>query len=114
MVRVLRYIFATANPSNPEELVNRLNAAITEANEEIMTAAEQLIERGFKKGIEEGIEKGREKERRDMLLLLLRERFDEVPSSVVARVNAADMDQLVSWIHRGLRAATLASVFDDA
>ena len=130
MVRVLRYIFATASSNNPEEVVNRLNAAIAEANEEIMTAAEQLMERGFKKGIdkgieqgiekgiekgiERGIEKGREKERRDMLLLLLRERFEDVPSSVVVRVNAADMDQLVTWIHRGFHAATLASVFDEA
>jgi Putative transposase, YhgA-like len=62
---IMRYIFATNEPDRPEELVQRLLAAVgEEGKEEIMTAADQLMERGR----EQGLEKGREQGRREMLL----------------------------------------------
>jgi hypothetical protein len=47
---------------------------------------------------------------RDALMTLLRTRFDEVPDDAVARVEAADKAQLMTWIVRVLSAPTL----DDA
>jgi hypothetical protein len=44
---IMRYIFATNEPDRPEDLVLRLLAAVgEEGKEEIMTAADQLMERG--------------------------------------------------------------------
>jgi flagellar biosynthesis/type III secretory pathway protein FliH len=85
-----------------------------ESREEIVTAAEQLIERGRKEGLEKGLkkglEKGRESERREVLLELLCARFDTLPESAAARVRSADPAQLKRWLVRVVTAPTLADV----
>jgi hypothetical protein len=97
---IMRYIFATNEPGRPDELVKRLLAAVgAEGKEEIMTAAEQLMERG------------REQERRGMLLKQLHRRFGVLPDSVVARVAAADMAELDTWSMNLLSAPVLDDVF---
>jgi hypothetical protein len=45
-----------------------------------------------------------------MLLKLLRARFGELPEAAVARVNAAELEQLDTWAERVLYAQTLADV----
>jgi flagellar biosynthesis/type III secretory pathway protein FliH len=104
----MRYIFATNEPERPEELVLKLLAALgEEGKEEIMTAADQLIERGR----EQGREQGRELGRREMLLDLLRERYGALPDAAVARVNAASLEELQGWSKRVLSAPSLDDVF---
>ena len=100
LVLIMRYIFATNEPDKPEELVARLLAVVgDESKEEIMTAADQLMERG------------REQERREMLLDQLRERFGLLPNAVVARVTAAGLAELRAWSKRVLTAPGLDDVF---
>jgi hypothetical protein len=107
LVLILRYIFAVSEPKEPKELVERLLAAMgDEGKEEIMTAAEQLEERGRQKGELAG--------RREMLLDLLRERFGPLPDATVARVGASDMAQLVVWTKRILTAPALDDIFREA
>ena len=99
LVRIWRYIFQVSAPEQPEVLVARLAAALgDEAKEEIVTAAEQLEERG------------RQQAGRDILLDLLHERFDPLPDTALARVAAADLAQLRAWTKRVLKAPTLDDV----
>jgi len=107
-VLIMRHIFLTNEPGKPEELVARLLAAVgEEGKEEIMTAADQLMERGREQGIKQGVEVGR----REMLLDQLRERFGALPDTVVARVTAAGLAELRTWSKRVLTAPGLDEVF---
>jgi predicted transposase/invertase (TIGR01784 family) len=104
LVLIMRYIFATNEPNKPEELVRRLLAAMgEEGKEEIMTAADQLMERGREQGIKLG--------RREMLLDQLRERFGALSDAVVAQVTAAGVTELQAWSKRVLTAPALDDVF---
>jgi hypothetical protein len=94
----MRYILEVNDPAQPEEIVARLAAAVEEAQEEIVTAADQLREQG------------RQQERRDMVLRMLRAKFGTLPDDVIARVTAADMERLWVWAERLLSAPSL----DDA
>jgi predicted transposase/invertase (TIGR01784 family) len=97
---IMRYIFATNEPDQPEALVQRLLAAVgNEGKEEIMTAADQLMERGRAQG------------RREMLLDVLRQRFGELPGATVAQVAAAGLEELQAWSKRMLTAPRLDDVF---
>ncbi len=105
---MMRYIFATNEPDRPEELVRRLLEVVgEEGKEEIMTAADQLIERGMERGREQGREQGR----REMLLDMLRGRFGALPDAVVARVAAAGLAELRAWSMSLLTAPALDDVF---
>ncbi len=108
LVLIMRYIFLTNEPGKPEELVARLLAAVgEEGKEEIMTAADQLMERGREQGLKQGLELGR----REMLLDLLRERFGVLSGAVIARVTAAGLVELQAWSKRVLTAPGLDDVF---
>lgn len=98
LVRIMRYILEVNEPAQPEEIVARLAAAVEEAKEEIVTAADQLREQG------------REQASREIVLRQLRAKFGALPDEVVARVVAADMERLWAWTERLLTAPTL----DDA
>jgi hypothetical protein len=108
LVLIMRYIFATNEPNKPEELVQRLLGAVgEEVKEELMTAADQLMERGREQGIKQGLEQGR----REMVLDLLRERFGVLPDATVAQVTAAGLAELQAWSKRVLTAPRLDDVF---
>jgi flagellar biosynthesis/type III secretory pathway protein FliH len=112
LVLIMRYIFAVNEADKPEELVARLIAAVgDEDKEEIMTAADQLIERGREQGLKQGLEQGVEQGRREVLLDQLRERFGALPSAVVARVTAAGLGELRAWSKGVLTAPGLDDVF---
>lgn len=81
----------------------KLIAAVGEEDkEEIVTAADQLIERGRAQG--------REQERREILLDQLRARFGALSDEVVGRVKNADMGTLRVWSLKVLTAPALADV----
>ncbi|MEO7328574.1 MAG: hypothetical protein ABI193_08355 [Minicystis sp.] len=85
----------------------QLNAALgDEFKEEIVTVAEQLIERGRQQGLEKGLEKGLE-HGRGMLLDQLGERFGALTDEVIARVMAASPSELRTWGKRVLTASRL-------
>jgi flagellar biosynthesis/type III secretory pathway protein FliH len=77
-------------------------------SEEIMTAGEQLIERGRKEGLEKGLKKSQE-----ILMKLLRARFDALPEAAAARIHAATSAQLDVFFDRVLTAPTLDDVLAD-
>jgi hypothetical protein len=79
-----------------------LDVVGVEYAEDIMTAGEQLIERGRKAGQEQSLVK------------LLCSRFGALPETVAARIRAANSAQLDAWFDRALTAATLHDVLDEA
>jgi len=100
LVLIMRYILAVNEPDRPEKLIARLLAVTgKEGKEEIMTAAEQLMERG------------RQQERREMLLEQLCDRFGTLPEAAVARVTGAGLAELRAWAKRVLTASALDDVF---
>jgi hypothetical protein len=101
---IWRYILVTNGQATPEEVVAQLLDVVgVEHTEEIMTAGEQLMERGRKDGLKEA--------REESVLKLLRSRFGAVPEPVVARIHAADSTRLAAWFDRALAAAALDDVF---
>ncbi len=91
-----------------------LNEAVgSDENEELLSVADQLIERGRKEGLEKGLEKGLEEGQRKLLLKMLGVRFGALSKAIVARVSAADTTQIELWAERVLTAPTLAKVFRD-
>jgi len=105
LVLIWRYILVTNPSATPDAVVAQLLDVVgVEHEEEIMTAGEQLIERGRKEGERKGEERS--------LLKLLRARFGTLPEAAVARVYAADTTRLDAWLDRVLTAATLDEVLD--
>ena len=90
-----------------------LAAAGKEDEEEIVTAAEMLIQRGVERGLEKGREQGLEQGERKTLLKQLRSKFGPVSDAAAGRVNAAGVAQLDVWLERVLTAQTLEDVLDD-
>jgi hypothetical protein len=94
----------------PDEAFSRCDVAQllgvvgVEHTEEIMTAGEQLIERG--------VERGRKAEQERSVLRLLRARFGALSDAAAARIHAADRARLDTWFDRALTAATLDDVLD--
>ncbi|WP_437767224.1 Rpn family recombination-promoting nuclease/putative transposase [Sorangium sp. So ce281] len=107
---IWRYILATNERDEADEVLQRLLAAAGEPwKEEIVSAADQLMERGRQQGLREGLREGR----RHMLLKVLGARFGALPDDAVARVNAADIAVLDRWSERVLTAPTLAAVLSE-
>lgn len=99
-VLITRYILVLAK-SQSEEVLQTLDAAVTRpVKEALMTAAEQLQERG------------RLSERRRCLLKALA-RLANVDDATRARVDSAPADQLELWFDRALEAKTLTEVFGE-
>jgi hypothetical protein len=91
-----------------------LKAVGKDAEEEIMTVADQLREEGRREGVVEGRREGVVAGQRTMLLKQLAARFGALPKAVAARVRAADAMQLERWAERVLTAPKLDAVFRGA
>ena len=117
LVLIWRYILVTNPSATPDAVVAQLLDVVgVEHEEEIMTAGEQLIERGRKDGLEKGmkdaLDKGMKAAGEASLLKLLRARFGAVPEAVGAKIHAANSALLGAWVDRALSATTLDTVLD--
>jgi hypothetical protein len=77
-----------------------------EAENIMMTFAQRLR----KEGRDEGVKKGQG----ELLLALLRQRFEDVPAEVEARIARARVETLHRWAMRVLDAGSLDEVFEDS
>ena len=77
------------------------------AHEEFVSTAERLRREGRKEGRKEGVDEGR----RDLLCMLLAQRFGKLSPAVRKRVQGADSEAIERWAKRVLTAASLAEVF---
>ncbi|MBK8253130.1 MAG: Rpn family recombination-promoting nuclease/putative transposase [Polyangiaceae bacterium] len=120
LATVIRYVFAVHE--RPEEVVLTTLAKVMEMEEkEVMaTVEEQLIAKGRQRGIEEGLmqglmqgrEQGLTQGQRAVLLRLLERKFGKVPAEFTARVEAAPLSELETWLDRVLVAQSFSNVFD--
>jgi predicted transposase YdaD len=106
---LLRYILE-ASDIRADELQRKVLALLGEKAKDAMTTAADRIR---EEGEQRGEQKGRLEGERRVLLRQLTARFGELPAAVLARVNAADLDQLERWADRVLAEKTLDAVLAD-
>jgi len=131
LVLVMRYILLVNDHVEPATLQAFLErVAGSDAKETIVTAGEQLIQKGVElgeargmqkgvelgeaRGIQKGVELGIQRGERAMLLHQLRTRFrSDVSADTEQRVANASNDQIALWAERVLSAVTLAELLAD-
>lgn len=87
----------------------KLLEAVPEAQEELMTFIDELLEEGRTQGRQEGREEGRIA----VLTKLLSLKFGELPAQIHARLTSAGIAELDKWAERLLRATAIDEVFAD-
>ncbi|HMV69748.1 MAG TPA: Rpn family recombination-promoting nuclease/putative transposase [Myxococcota bacterium] len=126
MSAIIRYISYTTPVTPPDDVQAFIRSKLGEpvmeivdswadtlVKQGIMRGIEQGIERGIEQGIEQGIERGAVLGKQDFFLQTARLRFGALPAAFVARVHAADADQLERWLERLLRAPSIDGVLDE-
>jgi len=58
VISLIHYIIQAGESANAEEFVRELALRVPQHEEELMTIAQQLEQKGIEKGIEQGIQKG--------------------------------------------------------
>jgi hypothetical protein len=101
---LLRYI-ALVCDDRYEEFRENLSKQLPEAEQAVMTIAEELRQ--------EGRQEGRQEERHQVLERMLVLKFQEVPPEHLARIRAVTDDERDGYIERILTAETLAEVFEE-
>ncbi|MBL0194242.1 MAG: Rpn family recombination-promoting nuclease/putative transposase [Myxococcales bacterium] len=104
---VLRYVMMV-HPAESRIVLEQLRGALPDERlkETLMTAGEELMQKGEARGIIVGEVQGR----RVMLRKQLALRFGALPEGANARLDAADAATLDTWAERVLTAATLEDV----
>lgn len=107
LTALLRYILQT-NPTVERDVLRGLlpGDRSTEVEEAVMNWFEREVDLGERRGERRG---ERNAERR-VLLKLLRLRFGELPDTIVARIEAAEVPELDAWTERVLAASRLEDV----
>lgn len=72
---------------------------------------QQWKEQGLKEGIEKGIEKGVKNGTINVITLLLKIRFGELPEWAISKLNQASVKELEVWVLNTQNAVTLEDVF---
>ncbi|UQA63632.1 DUF4351 domain-containing protein [Polyangium aurulentum] len=80
----------------------------THADEEFLMSTQDVLKVWEKQVEERGAREGQ----RRVLLRLLRSRFGELPKTALARIEAADSEELDRWAERVLSAQTAEDVLD--
>jgi len=119
----LIYMMETYRRVDRAVLLGEAKRVMPEHEERIMTIAQELraegrkegiregIRKGIKEGLEEGVKRGRVEGQRDALLRVLRRRFGRIPKAARARVMAAELPELDTWLDRALDAQRIDAVF---
>ncbi len=112
---ISHYILSTSRV-DPEVLIEVVDREIDrEASMKVKTAAQRLREEGKAEGKAQGRAEGQVlgaiRGRGELLLRLLQARYGDLPAEVLARVRAADLEEIDRWALRSLDAPTLSAVF---
>ena len=99
---VLKYIAAAGRKLPPEE-IQKTKEHPTGTEDAEGTLGDQLREYFMDDGIARGT--------KDVLLLLMEQRFGKLPDAAKARLQAANISTLRRWAPRVLTAATLDDIF---
>ncbi|WP_390900626.1 Rpn family recombination-promoting nuclease/putative transposase [Serratia fonticola] len=101
LISLVNYMLQVGNTTEPDKLIRELARRTPRHEEELMTIAEYLEQKGFKKGmeqgIEQGIEKGMEQARATVLNIasaMLADGFDRAVVMKLTGLSADDLAQL--------------------
>jgi flagellar biosynthesis/type III secretory pathway protein FliH len=102
--------------SLPPELTNRLDSMVetleSEQNMEYIDSITRLrMARGEAAAHQQGQQQGQQQGMTSLLAKLLKNRFQNLPDWVAAKLNQASTDDIVRWAERVLTAPTLEAVF---
>jgi len=112
---LVRYLWLVNPGVDAENLEQILKPIIgPEAENIMMTFAQRLRKEGLDEGMDKGMKKGMEKGQRELLLALIRQRFEDVPAEIEARIARARVETLHRWAMRVLDAGSLDEVFEDS
>jgi hypothetical protein len=90
---VLRYTVLARPEFDVRDIADAFRrVAGPEAGEVVMSTAERLIDQGVQQGVQQG--------QRELLEMLLREKFGKLAQPVLARLAAATTDELKTWAKR--------------
>lgn len=110
---LLRYIAVVAEYVDFDVLRRSVTEAAPQAEETIMTLAEQLMQRGLQKGREEGREEGRLEGERRVLERLVVARFGQLGEAARQRLAHADQAALDRLTQRLLSATSVEELLAD-
>lgn len=101
LISLVNYMLQVGNTTEPDKLIRELACRTPRHEEELMTIAEHLEQKGFKKGMEQGIEQGIEKgmaQARATVLniasAMLADGFDRAVVMKLTGLSADDLAQL--------------------
>ena len=98
-----RYILQT-NPTVERDVLRGLLPGDRSAE------VEEAVMNWFEREVDQGVQRGQREGERRLLLKQLRLRFGELPASVVARIETAEVPELDAWAERVLTASRLDDV----
>jgi hypothetical protein len=119
VLSLLHYALGKGETSDVNAFIDIVKQGLSDrAGEEIMTMAQQLLERGKQYGIEQGmqqgIKQGMQQGEYSLLLHLIEHKFhQEVPETYRKKMAEADAKTLLKWGKRVLDAKDLDDVFVD-
>jgi hypothetical protein len=105
LTALLRYILQT-NPTVERDVLRGL------LPEDRGAEVEEAVMNWFEREMDRGRQDGRREGERHMLLKQLRLRFGELPATIVARVEAAEVPELEVWIERVMTASRIEDVLE--
>jgi hypothetical protein len=115
LTALLRYILQT-NPAVERNVLRGLLPGDrgTEVEEAVMNWFEREMDLRERTGERNGERRGERNAERRVLLKQLRLRFGELPATVVARIEAAEVPELDAWTERVVTASQLEDVLGPA
>ena len=109
LIALFRYISLVTDQLTVDQLKDAVRTAVPQAEESIMTIAEQLRQEGRAEGRAEGRLEGR----LSMLREQLEQQFGPLSEQVTLRLDGATEEQLMRWTRRILTADSVQAVFAD-
>jgi hypothetical protein len=122
VISLLHYALSKGETTNVDAFIEIVKQGLSETTgEEIMTMAQQLLERGkqygleqgIKQGIEQGLQQGLKQGAYSVLLRLIERKFHRVPEIYRKKMEKADAKTLLEWVDRVLDAEDLDDIFND-
>jgi predicted transposase YdaD len=109
--QLIGYALRVTPSLDPSELSKKVGRVIPEAEELVMTAAEQLIQQGRAEGISQGILQGLQQGKRGVLRRQLELKFGALSADAIAQLESADEPTLERYAERVITATVLSDVF---
>lgn len=113
-VWIKRVLLPVRMPEMNIPQVADLNEVETMLAERVKEWTEQWKAEGFQQGMQQGMQQGTQEGESLFLMRLLEKKFGPLGPSVIARIQAAEPEQLLTWGERVLIARDPRDVFGDA